>query len=257
MPGIQTIVHPTDFSENSQPAFQTACSLARDYDATLYVLHVMMPAVTVLMQGPPPNPLRPLSAQESGARFPWPKAPDPRIRMEHRLAEGDAADEILHFSEAVDANLIIMGTHGKTGLKRLLTGSVAESVLRNAHCGVLVVNTPREQEPPAEAVVGSGVPIDVRPLGPALAAAHTRTLLRTPALSIVYRLVRPGEEISEHVTKGEVIVHCLEGRVAITALGKTRDLEDGNLLHLPAGEPHSFRGIENAALLLTILAPSR
>ena len=48
MPGIQTILHPTDFSENSRSAFQTACALARDYHATLLVLHVMMPSVSPL-----------------------------------------------------------------------------------------------------------------------------------------------------------------------------------------------------------------
>jgi len=52
-----------------------------------------------------------------------------------------------------------------------------------------------------------------------------------------------------------MIVHCLEGRVAFTALGKTQVLEAGKLLDLPAGEPHALKGIEDASLLLTILAP--
>ena len=58
MPGIQKILHATDFSENSQYAFQTACALARDNHANLLVLHVMMPSVSPLMQEPPPDPLR-------------------------------------------------------------------------------------------------------------------------------------------------------------------------------------------------------
>jgi quercetin dioxygenase-like cupin family protein len=50
-------------------------------------------------------------------------------------------------------------------------------------------------------------------------------------------------------------VHCLEGRVALTALGKTQNVETGMLLYLPEGEPHTVKGIENASLLLTVLLP--
>ena len=67
MPGIQTILHPTDFSENSRPAFETACALARDNQATLLVLHVMMPSASPLsgrvaacpIRCSPPNPRKP------------------------------------------------------------------------------------------------------------------------------------------------------------------------------------------------------
>ena len=70
----------------------------------------------------------------------------------------------------------------------------------------------------------------------------------------VIRLVVPaGKEIEEHKAKGEIIVQCLEGRVAFTAFGKTQPLDGGKLLYLPTGEPHSVKGIENASLLLTIL----
>ena len=67
--------------------------------------------------------------------------------------------------------------------------------------------------------------------------------------------LRTGQEIPRHGSKGEVIVHCLEGRVAFTALGKAQALEAGELLVLPAGESHTVTGIEDASLLLTILAP--
>jgi nucleotide-binding universal stress UspA family protein len=58
MPGIQKIPHPTDFSEDSLCAFPTACALARDYQATLVLLHVRMPSVAPLLQELPPDPLR-------------------------------------------------------------------------------------------------------------------------------------------------------------------------------------------------------
>jgi nucleotide-binding universal stress UspA family protein len=142
LPGIQTILHPTDFSENAQPAFQAACALARDYGATLLVLHVMAPSVAPLLSAPPPDPLRPIEAQGSQPHLPWPQAPDARIRVEHRVAEGEPAEETLRLAERLRCDLVVMGTHGKTGLARLLTGSVAEAVLRGARCPVMVVKAP-------------------------------------------------------------------------------------------------------------------
>jgi nucleotide-binding universal stress UspA family protein/quercetin dioxygenase-like cupin family protein len=257
MPGIQTILHPTDFSENSQPAFQVACALARDSRATLFVLHVMMPSVSPLVQSPPPDPLRPAESQESPAQLPWPRPSDPQVRVEHRLAEGDPAEEILRLAKAVRCDLVVMGTHGRTGLGRFLTGSVAEAVLRKANCPVMVVKTPLRATPDAvtASTARSGDPVDVRPMGSALASAQTRTLVRTTAVEVVRLIVRAGQEIPQHKSPGEIIVHCLEGRVALTALGTTQVLKTGKLLHLPASEPHAFEGIEDASLLLTILIP--
>jgi len=157
-----------------------------------------------------------------------------------------------------NCDLIVMGTHGRTGLGRLLVGSVAEEVLRKAVCPVLVVKTPPRRAPDAEreTTANPGDPIDVSHLGDTLASAHTRTLLRTAAVEVVRLIVRTGQEIPQHTSKGEIIVHCLEGRVDFTALGKTQVLKAGKLLDLPAGEPHALKGIEDASLLLTIVVPN-
>jgi quercetin dioxygenase-like cupin family protein len=173
------------------------------------------------------------------------------------MAEGDPANEIVRLTEALGCDLVVMGTHGKTGLRRVLTGSVAEEVLRKSVCPVLVVRTALRAMPDAEAeaVAKPGDPIDVRPLGNAWASAHTRTLVSTPAAEVVRLIVRVGQDIPQHTSKGEIIVQCLEGQVAFTALGKTQVLEAGKLLDLPSGEPRAFKGIEDASLLLTILAP--
>jgi nucleotide-binding universal stress UspA family protein/quercetin dioxygenase-like cupin family protein len=257
MTGIQSILHPTDFSENSGSAFQMACALAREYGATLYILHVMMPSPFPLMQGPLPDPLRPFESQESRAQLPWPRPSDPRIRVERRLAAGDPAEEILRLCEALHGHLIVMGARGKTGLGRFLTGSVAEVVLRKGTCSVLVVNTPLRETPEAEVLANPGDLIDVRPLESSMVSAHTRTLVRTTAVEVVRLIVRAGQETPRSQSQGETIVHCLEGRVDFTALGRTRTLEAGNLLILPASEPSRFKGIEDASLLLTILVPRR
>jgi nucleotide-binding universal stress UspA family protein/quercetin dioxygenase-like cupin family protein len=259
MSGIQTILHPTDFSENSRPAFETACALAREYHAALLVLHVMMPSDSVLLKGPPPSPLKPIESQASAVRLPWPRPSDPQVRAEHRLADGDPAEEILRLARVASCNLIVMGARGKSALERFWTGSVAEVVLREARCGVLVVNTPRPEPPDVRPVAAEsanrGDLIDVRPLGTALGSAQTRTLMRSAAVEVVRLIVRAGQEVPLHQNKGEVLVHCLEGQVALATLGKTQVLEAGTLVHLPAHQPHTFQGIENASILLTILAP--
>jgi nucleotide-binding universal stress UspA family protein/quercetin dioxygenase-like cupin family protein len=259
MPDIQTILHPTDFSENSRYAFQTACALARDNHATLLVLHVMIPAVSPVLQQTPPDPLRSAESQGSLAPLPWPQPSDPQVRAEHRLAEGDPAEEILRLNEALRCDLIVMGTHGRTGLGRFLTGSVAEEVLRKADCPVLVVKSPLRATPEAEpeSTAKSGEPIDVRPLGTALRLAHTRRLVRTARVEVVRLIVRAGQGIPAHTSQGEILVHCLEGRVDFTALGTTQTLESGTLVHLPAGAPHALQGIEDTSLVLTILGPRR
>jgi len=100
-----------------------------------------------------------------------------------------------------------------------------------------------------------GEVVDVRPLGSALASAQTKTLVRAEQVEVIRLVVPAGEEIEEHKAKGEIVVQCLEGKVAFTAFGKTRTLEAGTLLYLPTGEPHSVKGIENGSLLLTILLP--
>ena len=100
-----------------------------------------------------------------------------------------------------------------------------------------------------------GEVVDVRPLGSALASSQTATLFRAGQVEVRRLVVPAGKEIEEHKAKGEIVVQCLEGKVAFTAFGKTHSLEAGKLLYLPTGEPHSVKGIENASLLLTILLP--
>ena len=100
-----------------------------------------------------------------------------------------------------------------------------------------------------------GEVVDVWPLGSALSSAQTQTLFRAEQVEVIRLIVPAGKQIDEHKAKGEIVVQCLEGKVAFTAFGKTHNLETGKLLYLPRGEPHAVKGIENASLLLTILLP--
>jgi nucleotide-binding universal stress UspA family protein/quercetin dioxygenase-like cupin family protein len=255
MSSIRTILHPTDFSENSHYAFQTACSLAKDHQAVLILLHVVPPLVAPIMPEPAPNPLVSADTQDCLKRwqFAWPQPPDPSVRVEHRVAEGNAPGEILHLARALKCDLIVMGTHGRTGLDRFLTGSVAEEVLRQALCPVLVVRMPPAMPETETAVqVKPGDSVDVRPLGAALATAQTKTLVKASELEIVRLIVPASKVIPEHRAKGPIVLQCLEGRVRFTALGKEHTLQAGELLYLPKGELHALKGVENASLLLTI-----
>jgi nucleotide-binding universal stress UspA family protein len=143
MLSIKTILHPTDYSENAGYAFRLACALARDYRAKLLLVHVRpLPAVpTDIVTIPPPPHVDDLDAilrERLGAMRP----DDPQIAVERYLLVGDEAIEIVELAGQVSADMIVMGTHGRTGLKRLLMGSVAEKVSRNAPCPVVTVREP-------------------------------------------------------------------------------------------------------------------
>ncbi len=97
--------------------------------------------------------------------------------------------------------------------------------------------------------------VDIRPLGSALASAQTQTLVRAEQVEVIRLVIPAGKEIEEHKAKGEIVVQCLEGRVAFIVYGKEQNLEAGKLLYLPTGEPHTVKGVEDASLLLTILLP--
>jgi nucleotide-binding universal stress UspA family protein len=145
---IKTILHPTDFSERSALAFRLACALARDYGARLVVAHVAEPPRAIAVEGvvvpPPPSDLQRLREQLQRVR-----PEDPQVSVEHRLIEGDAASEVLHVAEDTKCDLIVMGTHGRRGLGRLLMGSVAEQVVRQASCPVLTVRAPQPGQSPS------------------------------------------------------------------------------------------------------------
>jgi nucleotide-binding universal stress UspA family protein len=135
---ISRILHPTDFSAPSAHAFELACALARDYGAHLTVLHVVSPPTVVFTEGALPIEIDELLANAQ-KRLDDLKAPDSILTFERRVAQGQAVESILHAIQELDADLVVLGTHGHTGLKRLLMGSVAEQILRKAPCPVLTV----------------------------------------------------------------------------------------------------------------------
>ncbi len=143
---IKTVLYPTDFSDCAEYAFQLACSLAGDYGARLVVAHVCVPPMAAFEVGPVPViPVEDRPALE--ARLEQLRRFDDSVPVECLLREGDPPTEILRLAREESCDLIVMGTHGRSGFRRLLMGSVAEEVLRKAPCPVVTV-----KHPPAEPV---------------------------------------------------------------------------------------------------------
>lgn len=138
---IKTILVPTDFSSPSRQALELAASLAKDHKAKIVVAHVMEPP-PVYGEGQLAYSFEDVGVEEARRQLATVVPSDSAIKCEHKLMRGDAASQILHAAEELAADLIVMGTHGRTWLAHLLMGSVAEAVVRRATCPVLTVRQP-------------------------------------------------------------------------------------------------------------------
>jgi nucleotide-binding universal stress UspA family protein len=148
MLAIRTILHPTDFSASSADAFALAAALARDYKARLVLLHVV--GQPSLADGTGLVPFDPaMYRDEQRDKLEQLAVRTPDVAIEQRLAEGHAVTEILRAADETGCDLIVVGAHGWSGLRRLLMGSIAEAVVRQAPCPVLTVRTPPRSEVPA------------------------------------------------------------------------------------------------------------
>ncbi len=98
--------------------------------------------------------------------------------------------------------------------------------------------------------------ISVRPEGPSAVGAASTALAKTDTLEVRRLLLAKGREIPTHQARGEITVHCLEGRIAFTADATTRELRGGQMLVLAAGEPHSLVGLEDSTVLVTKVLPA-
>ena len=135
------ILCPTDLSESSLVPLQVARDLARQYQATLLVLHVadtlgpeQLGFTEAETQLQPEGHIAEL--QKTLDRL----APaGPELQMQHLLREGDAATVIEQVVREHHCDLVVLGTHGRTGLEHLFMGSLAEKVIRRCPCPVLVV----------------------------------------------------------------------------------------------------------------------
>lgn len=148
---IRTILCPTDFSEPSYDGLKVANEFAHHFSAQLVVLHVNQP-VPVMPEGhgavhfnfPEYQKEMEISSREKIRKVVdrW-IASD--VEATGRVAEGDPAEEITKVANEIGADLIIIATHGRTGWRRFVLGSVAEKVVRLAERPVLAVRFPYEE----------------------------------------------------------------------------------------------------------------
>ncbi|UJR85860.1 universal stress protein [Sandaracinus amylolyticus] len=147
---IAAILCPVDFSASSEVAARFAASIARDLGAEVHLAHVVplpMPAMPVPeiglapqeMMGPP-LPQMQREASASLRQLATQLCLEPHVHV----VTGTAAREIVKLAQSIGAGMIVMGTHGRTGLAHLLLGSTAERVVRTAPIPVLVVPHHRE-----------------------------------------------------------------------------------------------------------------
>ena len=140
---IRRILCPIDFSDFSRRALDHAAAIAKWYDAAVTVFHVSAIVPTAAYApGSPDLPSMVLTEQDREAllaamtQF---AAVDAGSPLQFELAQGSAAAEILAKADVMRADLLVMGTHGRSGFERLVLGSVTEKVLRKAACPVLSV----------------------------------------------------------------------------------------------------------------------
>ena len=154
MKAYEKILVPVDFTSHSAEAIRRAVDLAQHYSASLTLIYVYEPLDYALPEGY--ALYTPEQAGQLMGEF------KERLRkmvhdleglgmsgVESHVLNGSAAIEIVDFAKQNAFDLIIMGTHGRQGLSHLLMGSVAERVLRTAHCPVMTVKASEEEEAPA------------------------------------------------------------------------------------------------------------
>lgn len=141
----QTIVVPFDFSDPAKEAIDEALDLAED-STSIHVIHVVDPTPVMISL----DPALPVPASYDHGRYQdaldqmkqlFEKGDYARLKVHCGI--GDPGSEIADYATSVRANMIIMPSHGRSGLGRLLLGSVAERVLRLADCPVLILRKPK------------------------------------------------------------------------------------------------------------------
>ncbi len=152
---LRKILLPTDFSGCANYALPYAATIARATGATIICVHVVEPIVPAVGYSglAEPMPMTDISEQlEDSAERELPQLADCEefngLEVEEVIVHGDAAAEIVRVAGEHQVDLIVVSSHGRTGLGRIIFGSTAEAVVRHASCPVLVVKPPLHKEEP-------------------------------------------------------------------------------------------------------------
>lgn len=142
------ILVPVDLSEGTSGLIDYALQLAKPFNASVEIVHAWEPpqyvAPDLLVAAPGWNSqsLEKLAVDTATKELNElvAQVKNPQVPLTHRVVVGEAASTVLHLAEEGKHDLIIMGTHGRRGLPRLLMGSVAQKIVARAHCPVLTVH---------------------------------------------------------------------------------------------------------------------
>lgn len=147
---IRKILAPTDFSDHARHAFGYARTFAERWNAELHLLNIIEPAVFPTEAGLTPIGMMQLSEEmEASARKNIADLASSEalagLNVKTAIVQGRASSAIIDYAEAHDIDLVVIATHGRTGLEHLIFGSTAERVVRESPCPVLTVR-PRSEE---------------------------------------------------------------------------------------------------------------
>ena len=151
MSTIKRVLCPVDFSESALKALDMAVFMSKSFDADLIVMHVVQPVPVASVQAPSPAfdievYYRELvNAAEDKLDGVVDKAVPDEMKPRKIVVQGKAADEIVETGHKEDVDLIVMGTHGESGWRRFVYGSVAQKILQLAERPVLAVPVKREE----------------------------------------------------------------------------------------------------------------
>jgi len=142
---IKKILYPTDFSQASYEALKVANELGLHFSAELHIVHVIsLSAIATDVTAASAIEEMTTTAETSFQQIIKERIPK-ELHVRQTIAVGAAADEILKIAQKDKVDLIVIGTHGQTGWRHLVFGSVAEKVVRLAACPVLSIRAPRER----------------------------------------------------------------------------------------------------------------
>jgi nucleotide-binding universal stress UspA family protein len=146
----QHFLVPTDFSADADDALEYAMTLASKLQARLTLLHVIEPLIVGSVETMPYLFIQDLEDKISQSMEPYrTRITAAGLQCDYAIVHGVPFHVIVETARKDQVDLIIMGTHGRTGLRHVLLGSVAERVVRLAPCPVLVVRTPAPAPVPA------------------------------------------------------------------------------------------------------------
>lgn len=145
---VKNILVPVDFSDSGDVAMAYAVSLAREYDAQMHLVHVYEQPFAYGNAGfagtPIPAEIPPADLNEEQAKLDL-VTPAEDVKFRREFIVGSPADDLVKYAKENEIDLVVMGTHGRTGLTRLLMGSVAEGVVRRSPCPVLTIKQPTDK----------------------------------------------------------------------------------------------------------------